>query len=154
HQIEAQADLMRALDDGQVVAVRPAFFHARDRHPVRHAETGIAGDANVRKSALPRIRSVRIWNAKLLPEVSAEIIWRYALALPLVTEDAIQDDMRGEGVSMADCSDLNQRVAQSRVRTSQTGTARNPEYGLAARLGPHATVLAPDRFFVAGRVID
>src|SRR5262249_52591208 len=128
HQVEAESQFMRALGPGDVVAMGDALFHARQRHPVRNAEAGVAGNADVDEAALQGIRTVGVRNAELLSEVGSEIVGQQVLALTFVAEDAIEQKVRTDHARVADGGHLDQSVALAGIGAGKSGTAGDSEY--------------------------
>src|SRR5207302_3075683 len=127
NQIEAEPEFVRAVGVGHVVAVRPAFFDAGHRHPVRNTKAVIAARSDIREAALADVRPVRIRNAELQTVVGSKIAWDHRLALALITKDTIEDHVRTERVGVADRANLNQGVSDTGIRAAKTRSAGNSE---------------------------
>ena len=154
HQVEAEAQLMRAMHVGQVIAMRIAFLDALQGHPVGHAKARVIRNADIREPALEGVGTICVRNAELESVVSPEIVGSDVLALAFVPDHSIQDEVGREGVGMANGTDLNRCVTQAWICSAQSRTARNTENRLTAGGCPHAPVLPPDRFLVVDREVD
>ena len=154
-EIESETELVRALGPRQVVALRVALFDAGDGHPVRHAERSVAARGDIREAALADVRTVRIRNPELLAVIGS-VVARESPPAPGVHNRARRPKSGAvrTRVSVADRADLDQSVAQPGIRAAQAGSAGNAEYRRAARVRPHAAVLAPDRLFFVDVQVD